>query len=227
MSAKSPARDGLGVDRTGGPVIDPTANVIALNDAATKRQDDLRAAHQRYVDAQIAHVKEIGELRASHAKEIRQLETERLNSIRSVDVAGGEREAKRALDAVQALAATSATNTETLRNAVTSSATAIAKQTAETFAEVSARLAALERSSYEGKGKEAVADPALVALVQEVKSLATSVSTGSGKSQGISAVWAAVVVSVGLLGTLLGIGSFIYKAGAPAPQVIYQQAPAK
>lgn len=176
---------GLGVDRFGGPVIDPTENVKALNTAEAKRQDDLRLAQQRFVDAQIAHVKELGQLRADHAKEVRNLETERLNSIRAVDVAGGEREAKRALDAVQALAATSATNTETLRNAVTSSATAIAKQTAETFAEVSARIAALERSSYEGKGKEAVADPMLAQLVLEVKSLAASGGMASGASKGM------------------------------------------
>lgn len=216
---------GLGVDSSGQPVIDPTANVISLTEAANKRQDDLRQAHQHYVESQIAHVKELGELRAAHAVEIRHLETARLDSIRSVDVAGGEREAKRALDAVQALAAISATNTETLRNAVTSSATAIAKQTAETFAEVSARLAALERSSYEGKGKEAVTDPALAQLVVEVKALAQASSSGSGKSAGINAVWIILLGAVSMVSALIAVGSFIYKAGTPAPQVIYQQAP--
>lgn len=208
MKQNAPA-PGLAVDRSGGPVIDPTANVISLNEAAQKRQDDLREAHQRFVDAELKHVREIGGLRAEHAKEIRQLETERLNSIRAVDVAGGEREAKRALDAVQALAATSATNTETLRNAVTSSATAIAKQTAETFAEVSARLAALERSSYEGKGKEAVTDPALAQLVLKLENLASRDDRRGGRSGGISATVGWILGTIAALGTLTTIGSIL------------------
>jgi hypothetical protein len=50
MSGK-PSNAGQGVDAQGGPVVDPTANVIALNEAANRRQDDLRAAlEQRFGD---------------------------------------------------------------------------------------------------------------------------------------------------------------------------------
>jgi DNA-binding helix-hairpin-helix protein with protein kinase domain len=49
---------GLGVDSSGHPVIDPTANVQALSEASNKRQDDMRDALARRVDAEIATLKE-------------------------------------------------------------------------------------------------------------------------------------------------------------------------
>jgi hypothetical protein len=41
---------GVGVDFHGGPVIDPTENVLALVDAESKRQDQARLAETRRID---------------------------------------------------------------------------------------------------------------------------------------------------------------------------------
>lgn len=70
---------GQGIDAQGGPVIDPTANVIALVEAGMKRQDDLREMEAR-------HVREVAQLRADHERELRLAEAARLDAIRRVDV---------------------------------------------------------------------------------------------------------------------------------------------
>ena len=59
-------------DENGAPLIDPSVNVKALNEAATRRQDDLRQATAALYDAKIAHQKEISELRARHEEKMRE-----------------------------------------------------------------------------------------------------------------------------------------------------------
>ena len=126
-----PGTPGVGIDARGGAVIDPTANVIALNEAAQKRQDDLREAEGRRIDQALKHVEEMASLREHHAWELRESEAKRLDANRQVDVL-----------AVQTLA----TSTRAL-------ADSIAAQTANTVSGLVDRLAALEKSSYTGAGK--------------------------------------------------------------------------
>src|ERR1700685_2274338 len=71
-------RPGLGVDATGGPVVDPTANVLALVSAANQRQDGLR-------DMESRHLREVMRIRDKHAREMREAEADRLDAIREVD----------------------------------------------------------------------------------------------------------------------------------------------
>ena len=203
MTGETKARSGagLGVDRAGGPVVDPTENVIALVEAAIKRLDDMRDASSDLQQARIAHLAELSKLRAEFSKEIRQLESDRLNAIRQVDVTAVKTEADRALAAIQTLAATTATNAETLRNALVNTASAIAKQTSDTVGQLIERIAALEKSSYEGVGRQRVADPQMEKLTEVVSTLAKNQATGSGKSEGIGAMWGWIVggISLGIL----------------------------
>jgi hypothetical protein len=135
-------RPGLGVDSKGGAVIDPTANVLQLVEAAISRQDDLRDSFEKLVQAKLEHLKDVGNLRAEFSKEIRYLETERVNAVRQVDVSAVKTESERALIAIQTLAAQTATDAQ-----------AIAKQTAEDRRQLMEQIAALQKSSYEGAGK--------------------------------------------------------------------------
>jgi hypothetical protein len=151
---------GVGVDSTGGPVIDPTQNVLDLVQAANLRQDDLRQLNDRRIDAEIRVLATAVEgietrmiLRAKHAKEIRDSETRRLDAIRQVDVLAVGRTAEQQLAAVQTLAATTTSAAETIRASVTSTATALATQLANTVSGLTERISALEKSSYEGAGK--------------------------------------------------------------------------
>jgi hypothetical protein len=233
MANRVPARSrgrqagaaGVGVDAAGGPVIDPTENVIALNEAANKRQDDLREITNRHLDAKITAVEQIATLRAEHAREIRGLESDRLDKIRQVDVLAGNTAADRALIAIQTLAATTTANAETLRAMVANTATTIATQTAAAMAAVTERIGALEKSSYTGLGKSAYVDPQLSELLAEVKTLRASAAVGAGKTEGIGASWGVIVAVVAVVAALVGVGVSLTRSSTP-PQVIYVPAPA-
>jgi hypothetical protein len=140
---------GIGVDSNGAPLIDPTQNVKDLTEAANLRQDDLRELNDRRIDAEIRvlsarldGVEHRMIMRAEHAKEIRLLEADRLEKIRQVDVLAGNTAAERALVAIQTLATANTATAETLRNSAY-----------ETVVQQNARIAQLEKSSYEGAGK--------------------------------------------------------------------------
>lgn len=87
--ARNPSADssaGVAVDAQGGPVVDPTQNVLDLVNAAIERQDDLRDADQKLARAEAEHLREIADLRAAHATEMRKAEADRIDAIRAVDV---------------------------------------------------------------------------------------------------------------------------------------------
>jgi hypothetical protein len=213
---------------------DPTENVQALSEAANKRQDDLREANNRLteseikrVDERITHADKMAELRERHFQKMRTAETARLDSIRQVDVTAVRTEADRALAAIQTLAATTATNAENLRNALTTTAATIAKQTADSFTQVIERIAALEKSSYEGVGKQRLADPQMIDLLAEVKALRESGAGRAGVSQGIDKTWA-VICAVAAIAISATVGYVaVNHAPPPAapPQVIYAPPP--
>lgn len=196
--------------------VDPTENVKALSAAAHQRQDDLRQLNNQRIDAelkvlqvQVASIEKEMLLRAESAREIRLLESDRLDKIRQVDVLAGNTAADRALVAIQTLATSQAAAAETLRSMVTTTASTIAAQTSETVAGLTNRIAQLEKSSYEGAGKQAVADPMMAELVSEVKRQNAIITSGTGQSQGAKNTVAYIVIAVGFLVSLITIGAAV------------------
>ncbi len=125
------------MDASGGPVIDPTQNVLDLVNAAIARQDDLRMAESR-------HVREIATLRAEYAAELRKAETERLNAIRAVDVNAVQRAAEVANQQATTLAAGQAAQADAVRVTLAAALEPIQKDIAE-----------LRKSQYELAGQRA------------------------------------------------------------------------
>ena len=184
--AKDDQNVGKGVDSRGNPVIDPTANVIALNEAANKRQDDLRQLNNERINAEIrvlaAQVEGLEKrmiLRAEHAKEIRMLNDDRLENVRQVDVLASNLAAQRALTATETLAAQTTAERETLRSMVENTAKTIATQSADNFNQMNNRLAQLERTSYEGAGKGAGAKNTVTYAIIGVGLLVSLITIGS------------------------------------------------
>lgn len=138
---------GLGVDAKGNPVVDPTANVRELVDAAIRRQDDLREAESR-------HVREIAVLRAEYAEQLRHAETERINAIRAVDVAAVQQASQVSATQASTLAAQVATSAETLRTQVAAAATAATVALAAALEPIQKDIADLRRAQYEAQGKQ-------------------------------------------------------------------------
>lgn len=208
---------GLGVDSSGGPVIDPSKNVSDQFAREIKRIDDLREAEGRLRDEQNRHVREMAEERERSAEVRAMAETARVNAIRAVDVAAGAATAAQLDTAVQKNATTTQTTADNLRATTEATARAMAAQLSAFQESVNTRLTSLERSRDEDKGRAAYSDPQIVQLVDEVKSLRLGRSTDTGQQQGISAVWGWILGGIALLGgglgiiaTLIGIGTAVY-----------------
>ena len=232
-------RTGLGVDDTGGPVIDPTENVIALVLAETKRQDDLRAAEGRRVSESIGHVESTAALRAEHNRTITEItahladcqttcakqiadirveyaaalsekESKRLDAIRQIDVLAGSTATSTQLTAIQTLAAATTAMAENLRATMTTTAQTVAAQLQAIVTRLEERIGGLEKSSYTGAGRETYTDPAFRDLAQAVKALNEARAGGAGKTEGISTVGAIVMAIVVGIGVMATVGAFLF-----------------
>jgi cobalamin biosynthesis Mg chelatase CobN len=157
---------GPAVDAQGRPVIDPTENVKALNEASTenvkalteaavKRLDDmaeLRATYDRRLldqrnrcDEKVERQKVRYEKELREAdKELRKAESERIDAIRAVDVG-----------AVQRAAEVAAAQAEALRNQVAAAATASATALGAALDPIQKDIADLRRAQYEAQGQKA------------------------------------------------------------------------
>ena len=191
----------------GNTIVDPTENVTSLVGAAERRQDDLRHASDKFNQNQIRWMEKTNALRAHYNKELTRsneklevAESRRLDSIRMVDVAAAKTEADRSLAAIQLLATQTHTNAENLRNALISTAATIAKQTSDTVASIIERIAALEKSSYEGKGKGSIMDPQMAALMEEIKTLNIKSDRSQGRGSGMKDLlaWIIAIISLGV-----------------------------
>jgi hypothetical protein len=198
------------------------------------RQDDLRLSERRLqeekircVEIQMRTLQHEMALRATHQASLDALESKRLDAVRGVDQLAAKTEADRAAAAVTSLANSAATTAETLRSAVNTSATNLATQLDRTVTAITERIAALEKSSYTGAGKQAVADPQMERLSTLVEALARSRASEAGKTEGISASWGVVLGAVALIASLLLILTRVSAISTtPAqPQVIYAPAP--
>lgn len=204
-------QDGVGVDSKGGPLIDPTANVIALNEAAVRRQDDLRIASERFTSASLSAMREMAEMRAMYQEKLSEAEAKRIDAIRAVDVNAVGVASERQSQAANVLAAQVAQSADALRTLVNTTATAQAEQQRQSTQQITDRLTAVERSQYEGRGKQLVADPMMAELVAEMKSLRESRSVVTGKSQGSTAMWGYVAGAIGILFGLIGAAVALMK----------------
>jgi len=193
--------------------VDPTVNVLGHVQAAVQRQDDLREAESKFLASALKHHKQVAELRATHArefgllksehaKELRDAETARVNAIRQVDVQQRDTQAQTAAAAITALASNVSTVAETLRTAAAQMATNLAEQAAQQNEAINRRLVALEQASYEGRGKQQVADPQIAGLIEEMKRVTAAQVANAGRSAGGQALWGYIVGAAGL-GALL------------------------
>jgi hypothetical protein len=191
--AESP---GAGVDSEGRAVVDPTANVLALVEAANQRQDDLRAAESRRLDElrqqESSWTMKLLDLRSQHAEDLRIAEAKRIDAIRAYDT-----------NAVAVASQRSAEQATVLANQLTQSTEAMRALVARTDQALGTRLSTLELSMSQQQGRSARDDPAMSALLQEVQQLRQATDSARGVGVGRSNAWMI------LLGALAGISTII------------------
>jgi len=108
MAAAATPPSGLGVDSSGGPVIDPTENVKEGLAAAVRRLDDLAERDRE-------HNKQIRELERAHSKEILTLQMDRIQAVRQIDVGAVQTASTAAEGRAAALATQVAAAAEAMR----------------------------------------------------------------------------------------------------------------
>jgi hypothetical protein len=205
---------------------DPTQNVRELVDAANLRSDDLRAAEARRVDQALSAegrrvdqaiegLRREAELRADFASQLALAETKRIDAIRAVDVAAVAIANERATAQATVLANQVATSAETLRALVATQAAASAQQFSTSTQQLSDRISLLERSNYQGEGRSTLADPAMLKMATALELMQASMSSQTGKGQGISSTMAVILSVLGGFGVIGGLVAAFTTLGAP------------
>jgi hypothetical protein len=183
---------GPATDRHNEAVVDPTANVLDLVEAAVKRIDDLRESEIRRLDALREagerHFTEMTRTRSHFENQLRLAETQRIDAIRAVDVAAVIQQASAAETRATALAAQVAASAEAMRNQVQAAAQAAATALAAALEPIIKDIADLRRAQYEAQGQK----------TQVVETRAIGASTGMWVGVGLTALAFAVAV-VGLV----------------------------
>lgn len=210
--------------------VDPTENVKALTDAAVQRIDDMADLQAKITDEKIkrmereqVHLRDIVTLEAKHTTELRVAESARLDSIRQVDREVGDKTASQVLSAVQTLAATAATTAETLRNQVATTNAAAEGRLSAITGEFNKRLAELERTGSEGRGKQAMADPQMERLSMMVEQLTRTQAQGAGERRGMSDSMKLLMFALAVMTALMGAYTFTQRGSSAPP--IYTPAP--
>jgi hypothetical protein len=208
MADKLPT--GVGVDSSGHQAIDPTTNVRALVEADVKRLDDLselRATYtEKLVRLEITRIEDILKLRAEYDNKLSVAESKRIDAIREVDVNERAIAAERTTQQATVLATELAESREILRTLIANNAITATTQLNSATTPLSDRLAALERSSYTGAGKQQFTDPMMFGLVTDTQNLRRRSDIGVGTSKGASMMWAYVIAGVM---AFLGMASLI------------------
>lgn len=212
---RSRGSPGIAVDPFGGPVIDPTKNVLDLVRSSMLRQDDLRESESRRLDEKIimenAHTREIMAIRAGHEAELRDKEVNRLNAIRQVDVAAVAVASDRAASAARILETNVQVLAEANRSLVATTAAAQTEALGSIVKPILNRLEAIERTLSETAGRAGVTDPMMTQVLTETRGMREALAATAGIKQGVVETKTGQQLSIGTIATI--VGGFIAVAG--------------
>lgn len=190
-------------------MIDPTFNVSTLLALYSKRQDDLREAHEKFGNEQTRHLKEVADIRDAHAKEIR-----------AGDAVNAKSSAEALALAIQTLNSTTITNANNIRNALDTTAATMSKDRNDLAQKIAddqrvrddnynKRITLLEQSSYVTVGKEKVSDPITAGYMSDIKDLLGKKSEGIG----MKTLWGLIGGGIILLIAIITVIIALSKAG--------------
>lgn len=194
------SRSGLGVDAYGGPVWDPSKNVLDLVEAAIKRQDDLR-------ELQAEHQTEKDDLRYQFYHELRQAETARIDAIRAVDVGAVAAAAQVSATQATTLATTVASSAEALRNQVAAAASAQTVALAAALDPIQKDIADLRRAQYEQQGSQ-IASPNDLKMDILLERIGKIENIGQGRQDqkaGSTSTITVAIAAVAVVLTIIGL----------------------
>lgn len=188
---------------------DPTQNVLMLVEAAVTRLNDVQSIEfSRIVQLQAAEsrrIDEIMKLRAEFNDKLSLAESKRIDAIRAVDVGAVAVASERATQQATVLANQVVTSADALRTLVATTAAAMATQSQNLTTQFTDRLASLEKSQYENKGKSGMVDPMMLELMAEMKNMREVKAQDTGTIHGISSSWGVLIAVISALALLMGV----------------------
>jgi hypothetical protein len=190
-------------------VYDPSRNVLDLVEAAVKRLDDLQNEMvNRLREAQNAEIRRIDGLlvlRADYQDKLVIAESKRIDAIRAVDVGAVAIASERAAQQATVLANQVSASAETLRALVASTAQQVANSLSQIQAQLTERIALLEKSQYEIKGRSGMSDPITEELVKEMRLSRADRAEHAGKKDGMSSIVGYILAAVAALSSGIAI----------------------
>lgn len=206
---------GLGVDSEGGPVIDPTKNVLALVEASVREiMTLLTERDRRYTDrfgaADIAVAAALAAIEkqttasfmASEKAIVKAEDAQRDYNIRSNEFRGQlDDQAKTLLPRQEAAA---------LLKSIEERMAATVRDHEKTFDEVKAEISSLRETRAEGAGKQEIVAPVLTEIYKDVRALREARADATGQVAGISTSWVVMLGAAGFITTLMAIGGGVY-----------------
>jgi DNA repair exonuclease SbcCD ATPase subunit len=210
MAKRVEQRPGIGVDASGGQVIDPTKNVEDLARGIETRAAELRVADQRYLDAQFSAL----EKSQNFAREANY----KLNNF--------AREAGEKLEAalrnaetarVNELAATRKEYEDTIRDMLSQSTETNSKLVASQLVQIQnvfdTRVSKLEAYQFTQAGRSSVSDPALsVALAEmatSIQALTRSSTKTDTRREGMANLGSIIIGAAIVVSSLMALATFI------------------
>jgi hypothetical protein len=188
---------GIPVDSHGNQTIDPTKNVLDLVIAAVKRIDDLAAeVTKRYIEIRDADTRFQNAARDAETRRIDQLAAQKL----TFD-----------LELARVIRANQDSSTLLLASQLKELKTDLGLKIDQNARDMSERVTKLEQYANETRGRSSAADPALAALLQDVKTLVQSRADLSGKSVGQNEMFGWVVLAIGVLIALVGLFANVFR----------------
>jgi hypothetical protein len=196
----SPSAAGTGVDIYGGPVVDPTKNVLDLVKAESKYQDAMRDAvdsKQKALDnAEQRRIDDLAALRLAYDQRI--AEDLRVNVKTTSDQLAGQ-----LVKETGALSSQIGVLNTSFTNQLTTLTTSFTQQIGALTSALTPRIADLERFRWEQGGKTSVSDPAVTTAIADmtkaIKDLELSRGTIKGHTEGNTIVWNVVSVGITIL----------------------------
>jgi len=205
----SPASAGTGVDLFGGPVVDPTKNVLDLVKAESVKQEALAKAESKYQDAmreaEQRRIDDLASLRMSYDARI--AEDLRVNVKTTSDQLAGQ-----LVKETGALSSQIGALTTSFTNQLTTLTTSVTNQIGALTNAVTPRIADLERFRWEQGGKAGERDPAislaLTDMVKAIKELQDMSRERTGHTKGLTDIWGFVIgagVAGAAVATIIGV----------------------
>ena len=169
---------------------DPTANVIAILEAAVKRQDDLRS-----LEAQC--LRETIDLRADYDEKLRVSESARIDAIRAVDQGNVTRASEVAAAQATALAAQLQVSAEALRAQVEATRITTADTLAAALSPIQNDVAVLREVQFRQQGEKS----------QQVDTVGAEVAAQAAKTARLAVTVAGVAGSGTFITLMVGIAT--------------------